>query len=138
VTALCQQEFVFSKKSYFMTAFKRWLWIPAFFLLVLIVFSFMPLPKANSGNCEIVTAIIERVEKGSGEDDIVLKLAGDDAYYYINRGIKYHDSMSQLINKCAEVSYIAHWSLLNINGKTRHVARVKAGDQVLYTEFEDD
>jgi hypothetical protein len=46
---------------------KKWLLIPGFFLVLLVVFSFIPVPKADPSNCIEVKGVVEKVVKGSGE-----------------------------------------------------------------------
>jgi hypothetical protein len=121
---------------------RRWLWIPGCILFMLILFSLIPLPKAAPGNCVKVMSKVVKIEPGTGEGDIVLTLANDDAYYYINRGLEYGIKMDvlkvRLLNKEVSLYYIKHWSMLNINGKTRHLARIEVDDALAYNEWPED
>lgn len=118
----------------------KWLWIPATIFAGLIIYSFRPLPKAEPSNCVAVKATVAEVRKGEGPGDIVVTLEGNDGYYYINRGLDYgidlNEISNQLMNKPVNLYYIRHWSLLNMNGKTRHVARIEVGGEVVYDEWE--
>src|SRR5687768_18411809 len=94
---------------------KKWLVIPAAMLIVLIFFSFRPLPAATSENCVAVKGeVVKIVPYGS---DLVLTISGNDGYYYINRaldnGTKAEMLSSQLLNRSVTVYYIKHWSLLD-------------------------
>lgn len=119
---------------------KKWLIAPAVMLIVLIIFSFRPLPAATPGNCIAVKGeIVKIVPEGS---DLVLTISGNDGYYYINRamdnGTKADILSSQLLNRSVTIYYIKHWSLLNFNGKTRHVARIEVNGETAYNEWKEE
>lgn len=82
---------------------------------------------------------MESIKLGEGVADISIKLNGDDGNFYINRGLEKGIDLkalsSQLTNKEATLYYIKHWSLLNFDGKTRHIARIELGDKILYNEW---
>lgn len=119
---------------------KKWLVVPAAMLVLLIFLSFRPLPAATAENCVAVRGeVVKIVPEGS---DLVLTISGDDGYYYINRaldnGTKAEMLSSQLLNRSVTVYYIKHWSLLNFNGKTRHVARVEVNGETAYNEWKEE
>jgi hypothetical protein len=107
--------------------------------LVLLAYSVMPLPMANPSNCGAVVGKVESVKAGDGPGDILVTFSGDNDYYYINRGlengIRLEVLSKQLVDKTAKVYYIKHWSLLNFNSKTRHIARIEVGEQLVYNEW---
>lgn len=118
---------------------KKWLVLPVIILALLVFFSFRPLPAATSENSVTVRGeIVQITPEGS---DLVLTLSNNDGYYYINRaadnGIKREMMNDQLLNKQVTVYYVKHWSLLNFNGKTRHVARIEVNGRVAYNEWKD-
>lgn len=120
----------------------KWRWVVAIVLLIGIVYSSLPLPAASSSNCEPVEGKVVKVENGSGASDVVIVLANDNAYYYINRGldrgVKLDALAKQLVDKTVTVYYIKHWSILNFSGKTRHVARIVVNDEVAYNEWKEN
>ena len=115
------------------------LWISAVLFFLLLVHSLIPLPQANASNCATVQGEIKNVKEGDGPGDVLISISGDEGYYYINRGlhngIKLDVLTNQLMNKTAKVYYIKHWSLLNFNGKSRHVARIEIGEELVYNEW---
>jgi hypothetical protein len=133
---ICTLKKTFSMSS--ITHFpKKWLVIPAAMLAILVFFSFRPLPAATSENCVAVKGEVTKIT--SEGSDLVVVISGNDGYYYINRaldnGTKAEMLSSQLLNKPVTLYYIKHWSLLNFNGKTRHIARIEVNGQVAYNEW---
>ena len=119
---------------------KKWLLIPVAMLVVLIFFSFRPLPAATAENCVAVKGEVVRLAtEGS---DLVLTLSGNNGYYYINRaldnGVKTEILNNQVLNRPVTIYYIKHWSLLNFNGKTRHVARIEVNGETAYNEWKEE
>ena len=119
---------------------KKWLLIPVAMLVVLIFFSFRPLPAGTAENCVAVKGEVVRLAtEGS---DLVLTLSGNDGYYYINRaldnGVKTEILNNQVLNRPVTIYYIKHWSLLNFNGKTRHVARIEVNGETAYNEWKEE
>ena len=119
---------------------KKWLLIPVAMLVVLIFFSFRPLPAATAENCVAVKGeVVKLATEGS---DLVLTLSGNDGYYYINRaldnGVKTEILNNQVLNRPVTIYYIKHWSLLNFNGKTRHVARIEVNGETAYNEWKEE
>lgn len=119
---------------------RKWLLIPVAMLLALIFLSLRPLPRATSENCIAVKGeVVKVVAEGY---DLVLTIADNDGYYYINRaldnGIKAEMLSSRLLNKPVTIYYIKHWSLLNINGKTRHIARIEVNGETAYNEWKEE
>ena len=119
---------------------KKWLLIPVAMLVVLIFFSFRPLPAATAKNCVAVKGEVVRLAtEGS---DLVLTLSGNNGYYYINRaldnGVKTEILNNQVLNRPVTIYYIKHWSLLNFNGKTRHVARIEVNGETAYNEWKEE
>lgn len=121
---------------------KKWLILPAVLMAVGAVLSFIPLPAPSADNSVAVKGKITGVSKGEGKGDIVLTIEGDDANYYINHGmdngLTIETLSEQLLNKTAIVYYVKHWSLLNMNGKTRHIGRIELDNKAIYAEWEFD
>jgi hypothetical protein len=106
---------------------------------VLIYQSLKPLPQPTPANCKLVQGVVEKVYNNIGDGDLTIRLKNDDGYYYINRGLDKGLTADilgkQLLEMPVAIFYIKHWSLINLGGKSRHIARIETGGKVLYNEW---
>lgn len=133
---------IFNKKMAFISprAFFKGFFI-LFFLsaLCFIGLVFLPMAQADKDNCAVVEGVLAQVNAGDGENDIVLGLKGENNHYYINRGLEkglnLAELRSQLLGRNVMLTYIRHWSPLDPQNRTRHVAQLAMGTDTLYTEM---
>ena len=108
-------------------------------LCLFILFALRPVPQATANNTSTDQGIMTNVKEGSGEKDIVLKLADSDVYYYINRGLErgltIEDLSQKTVGKKVAISYVQHFSSLNLKNQSRHVAKLSVGQEVLFSEM---
>ena len=107
----------------------------------LIVFAFLlvqPLPKATKENCTAHEGAVASVSNGSS-GDIVIRLKDDKHFYYINRGVEsgltVSDLHNRLLNKPVQLLTIRSSNPLDIAPISRHIARLKSDDIVIYSEL---
>ncbi len=113
----------------------------AFCLFLLVILSFVPIPKATFENCEKITGQVTEIFEGGGESDIVIFLKGDKNYYYINRGLERDLNLetlqSQIFNNEITLHFVKHWSPLDPKNHTRHIARLNFDGKLIYNEIEE-
>jgi len=97
------------------------------------------LPKPTINNCSKELGFVSKVVNGSGKRDIVIGIQGSDRYYYINRaverGLSADQLSEQILNKHIEVMTINHFIFFDPTGITKHIAQIKSGGVVIYTEM---
>lgn len=106
--------------------------------LFLLVFGF-PIFNVTEDGCRKVSAFVYGVNAHEKSKDISITLKGDDARYYINRGLESglteEGLREAIMNQEATVLYAKHWSLLNFKSKVRHIAKIVVADKVIYSEI---
>ena len=109
------------------------------FSLLFIVLAMSPIPKATSANCIEVMGKVEKIDE-AGTNDVTFQLENDDAIYYINRGLEkgltLEDLQEELLNREISLHYVKHWSPLDPNNKTRHIAKLEIGEELIYNEMQ--
>ena len=99
-----------------------------------------PVNAPTPDNCEVVRGIAKTVESGRGDGDIVVRIANDDSNYYINRGLDRGLNLSTLQESLEgqeiTLSYVRHWSTLNLAGHNRHIARISVDGEEIYSEMQ--
>ena len=107
--------------------------------IIIIVFLVMALRPINTSedNRKTVNGVVEQVWDISA-GDIIFKLQGDPAEYYINRGKQQGMSTSEIkelvLNRSVEIEFADHWTPLDPRGHHRHITALLAGDQRIYNE----
>lgn len=83
-------------------------------------------------DCEVVEITVNKIFEG-GEKDIVFAEDNGD-FYYINRGLEQGYTLEELrgyvINKKATL-HLAN----TLVGSSNHIAQIKVGDSIIFTEF---
>jgi len=106
----------------------------------IVLMALRPVPAPNRSNTRFIEAEVSEVYKGDGENDIVIKLSGEDGYFYINRGMEkdldIQKLQSILLGEKIELVFINHWAPLTGNSP-RHIAEISLKGEIIYTEFED-
>lgn len=87
---------------------------------------------APSG-CEKTVLKIAEITQGSS-GDIVFSDSEKNSYY-INRGLEKGLTVAELKEEVLNKKVTLHLARV-IYGTTAHIAQLKAGDQIIYTEFE--
>lgn len=109
-------------------------------LTALAILALRPLPKATAKNCIKHTGTVLQILPGKGKGDIVIKLANDNNFYYINRGLdnglKLTDLQNKLVNQPVELLTIKHWTPLDPGAKTKHIAQLTQNGHVVYSELQ--
>ncbi|MDX2136115.1 MAG: hypothetical protein SFV52_15125, partial [Saprospiraceae bacterium] len=82
---------------------------------------------------------VSAVTQGGGEGDIVVVLKDSDNIFYLNRardrGYSIEKLSEQLVGQTVELRTIAHWTPLDPASRTQHIAEIKAGETVVYSEL---
>jgi hypothetical protein len=107
------------------------------FMLALAVLVLRPIIPSE-GDSIRVEGFVSSVFEG-GVKDACFRLKGDNANYYINRGLEnglFLDSLKQrLLNQRISIFYADHWTPLDPEHRSRHITRLEYGSEVLYSEF---
>ena len=110
------------------------------FLVLAGLLALRPVSTPTPENCDVITGIAEEIRVGDGEADIVVQMADDDAYYYINRGLESGLELSELRQSLEghqiTLAYVRHWSTLNLSGRNRHIAQISVGGEEIYSEMQ--
>jgi hypothetical protein len=110
----------------------------AFFLFFIL--ALRPIVNPTLEKSELVTGTligIKAIDTPGG--DVHLKLAEDDRRFYINRGVENGISPAtwkkDLTGQTISLYYARHWTPLDPFGSIKHITRVVANEEVLYSEF---
>lgn len=108
-------------------------------VFIFLAASFRPLPKASLKNSEIIKAKLIDIGESEGDFDIGLRLENDENFYYINRGLENGVNLEalqeSLLNQEVEVFYIKHFTPIDPKQRSRHISRIKVGNQIVYDEI---
>lgn len=108
-------------------------------LLGIAILVLRPLPQASYENTIELEGKITYMEEGSSHD-VIIRLDGDAANYYINRGLENSLQLSDLRflkGSRVQLRYIKHFTPIDPSNLSRHIAELKLGDRVLYTEMKE-
>ena len=76
----------------------------------------------------------------SGNDDLIIKLRGDDRLYYIDEGLKHGRSLTsiqgELFGKAVEIYYVKYWTPLDPLNRLKHTSKVDINQTTLYPVVE--
>ena len=104
--------------------------------LVILILAFRPVSMKKEHSSSI-SGIVKSIETGESHD-IVFRLAGNNTFYYINRGVEsglsIQDLSDKLLNQEVTLSYSDRWSPLP-HGGSRHITQLIKGEVILYSEF---
>ncbi|MDF9801159.1 hypothetical protein OKW21_006422 [Catalinimonas alkaloidigena] len=104
-------------------------------LILALFLIFMPVVPATQDNTVKISAKVQAIEEG-GRLDVIIRLAEDNHYYYINRGLeqglKLEKLQKGLEGEQITLRYIKHWSLLNPSGRVRPVAQLSFKETKLF------
>ena len=110
-----------------------------FVLLTLLALVFRPVPLPSPENTIKTNGTIEEVSI-AGNDDLVIKLRGDDRLYFIDEGLKDGRSLNTLkeaLNgKAVEIHYVKYWTPLDPLSKLKHISKVDVNQTTLYPTVE--
>ncbi|RMG28986.1 MAG: hypothetical protein D6730_04705 [Bacteroidetes bacterium] len=115
----------------------------AWILLALFVIAGMllvlrPVPRPTEDNTVSVRGKVEYIFEG-GEKDVVFSLQNDANIYYINRGLEQGLELASLrtllLGEEVELVYIQHWTPLDMGNHSRHLARVRYKDTLIFSEM---
>ena len=106
-----------------------------FLLLAVLALTFRPVPNPSPGNTLKTNGTIEELSISS-DDDLIIKLRGDDRLYYIDEGLKDGRSLStlrgELSGKSVEIYYVKYWTPLDPLSKLKHISKVDVNETTLY------
>jgi len=106
----------------------------------IVLMALRPVPVPNRSNTKHIEAEVAEIYQGEGENDIVVKLIGQDGSFYINRGLEKNleikDLQSELLGEQIELVYISHWTPLT-KDMPRHIAEISKKGEIFYSEFEN-
>ncbi len=104
-------------------------------LLVVLALVFRPVPNPSPENTIKANGTIEEVSM-AGNDDLIIKLRGDDRLYYIDEGLKHGRSLSsiqdELSGKTVEIHYVKYWTPLDPLSRLKHISKVDFNQTTLY------
>ena len=112
------------------------------YLFLFILFCFIglclrPAPAVTPENAQSYKGIVIDITEG-GVKDAVFYLKNNTHHFYINRGLENKFTLvalrAQLLGKEVTFVYAEHWTPLDWNNKSTHVAKLILGDQILYDE----
>ena len=110
-----------------------------FFLMAVLILS--PIPSATHDNCVAIIGQVEKVIEGEGENDFVIFLKDDNSYYYVNRGLErgldLKTLQEQLVGQSITLHYVKHWSPLDPQNQSRHIARLDFDGEYVYNEIKE-
>ena len=109
-------------------------------LLVLAALTLRPVTIPDDpADCLIAEGKVKHVFEG-GPQDINIRLEGDPTMYYINRGMQYGlklDSLKELLTgNQVTIRYPKHWTLLDPNGKVKHLSILEYNGEEIFNEIE--
>ena len=104
-------------------------------LLVILALVFRPVPHPSPENTIKANGTIEEVSM-AGDDDLIIKLRGDDRLYFIDEGLKEGRSLSsiqgELSGKAVEIYYVRYWTPLDPMSRLKHISKVDINQTTLY------
>ena len=104
-------------------------------LLIVLAHIFRPVPNPSPENTIKANGTIEEVSM-AGDDDLIIKLRGDDRLYYIDEGLKHGRSLSaiqdELSGKTVEIHYVKYWTPLDPLSRLKHISKVDFDQTTLY------
>ena len=104
-------------------------------LLVILALVFRPVPHPSPENTIKANGTIEEVSM-AGDDDLIIKLRGDDRLYFIDEGLKEGRSLSsiqgELSGKAVEIYYVRYWTPLDPLSRLKHISKVDINQTTLY------
>ena len=110
-----------------------------FSLLAFLALIFRPIPIPSPENTIKTNGTIENVSI-AGDDDLVIKLRGDDRLYYIDEGLKDGRSLTtlqgELSGKTVEIHYVKFWTPLDPLSKLKQISKVDVDQTTLYPAVE--
>ena len=115
--------------------------ITSIFVLLIVVLAlvFRPVPHASPENTIKANGTIEEVSM-AGNDDLIIKLRGDDRLYFIDEGLKHGRSLSsiqgELSGKAVEIYYVKYWTPLDPLSRLKHTSKVDINQTTLYPAME--
>lgn len=113
------------------------------YLSLLIAVCFMgvclrPSPSVSAENAQFKKAVVKDITEG-GIKDAVFHLEEDPHHYYINRGLEntfnLEDLKKQLVGQEVTFVYADHWTPLDWDNKSTHIARLELGGEIIYDEI---
>ena len=93
-------------------------------------------PTASESNSIEAKGKVEQITEGSSYD-VVIKIAGDDKYYYINRGLENGLTMQGLQEKILNKEILMKYADMTFDIGAYHVYEVRIGEEIIYTEMAD-
>ena len=108
-------------------------------LLVSLALIFRPVPDPSPENTIKTNGTIEAVSM-AGNDDLVIKLQGDDRLYFIDEGLKDRRLLTtlqgELSGKAVEIYYVKYWTPLDPLSRLKHISKVDINQTTLYRVVE--
>jgi hypothetical protein len=108
-------------------------------LIVILALVFRPVPHPSPENTIRANGTIEEVSM-AGNDDLIIKLRGDDRLYFIEEGLKHGRSLSsiqvELSGKAVEIYYVKYWTPLDPMSRLKHISKVDINQTTLYPVVE--
>ena len=108
-----------------------------FLLFCFVGICLRPVPALTEDNAQTQIGVVENVSEG-GVKDAVFHLVNDDHHYYINRGLDNRSDLEALRKKCigkeVTFTYVVHWTPLDWDNKSTHIAKLELGEEIIYDE----
>lgn len=104
--------------------------------LVLGIFVFLNgciISNPRPEDCEIKEITVVSISEGGVKDIVLSENNGD--FYYINRGLEQGLTLEEMEEKILNKRVTLHLAMV-ITGTSNHIAQLKVGDEIVFTEFE--
>ncbi len=103
--------------------------------VLLIIFALVAIGPVDTSrsNCKQVEGVVEQISDATSYD-IVFKLKGDDAIYYVNRGLERGLELNNLKAEL-EGKKVKIWHAKTGYLEGGHITQVEAGEKIIYTEW---
>ncbi|MDR2147572.1 MAG: hypothetical protein LBE91_14055 [Tannerella sp.] len=115
-------------------------WIAVSIIIVLLgILTFRPIVNPKEKDCTKIEGTLDKYQYHTENQDIVIKIKGDEKIYYLNRvaneaGILHQ--LDSLLNRQIVLYAVNHWTLLDPKNTLKHVARVTDNvGNIIFTEY---
>lgn len=105
-------------------------WLSAIVFCTGLLAGCQPITDPKPEECKRIGVLVEKIEEGSSYD-IQLHDAHTGNWYYINRGLEKGLTIDALAEQIRDQA-VELWVVKD----SRHIAQVKKGADILYTEFD--
>ncbi len=107
-------------------------------VMIVAIQTFRPVRDVGPDDVMKITGKIIDIKEGPGFD-IVFTLENDEHYYYINRGLHYNLTVTQLhtdlLHKNAILYVVKRWTIFTRDSNMGHISKLMLNNKVIYNEI---